>query len=161
MHMIRERTEPQKTLSSKLVCIIHALDPCGSAFQGAEVVWCINGNSDERIIVLIVEQASNNFIRTDIHKTYPFIGFCIQQFKCYILPLKDIKLSSYHNLIKSLPRLNAAQTPDCTRAKTISWAETISITFDRFFRKGSTIEECPFGSWVSYSSWWISIYTII
>lgn len=52
----------------------------------------------------------------------------------------------------ALPRLNAAQTPDCARAKTISRAATISIIFDLFLRKGSTMAQCPLGSWVSYSS---------
>lgn len=51
-----------------------------------------------------------------------------------------------------LPLLNAAQTPDCARAKTISRAATISIIFDLFLRNGNTMVEGPLGSCVSYSS---------
>lgn len=51
------------------------------------------------------------------------------------------------------PLLKAAHTPDWVKAKRIPRAATISITLDRFLRKGSWRKHCPLGSWVSYSSW--------
>ena len=52
------------------------LNSSGSAFQRAEIVRSINRNSDEGIIVLVVEQAPNDFIWTYIQKAYPPIRLC-------------------------------------------------------------------------------------
>jgi len=55
---------------------MHALNLCGSAFQRAEVLRSINGYSNKRVIVLIKEEAADDFIRTDIQKANPLISFC-------------------------------------------------------------------------------------
>ena len=41
----------------------------------------------------------------------------------------------------------AAHTPECARAKTMSCAATITITFLLFIKKGSANGQWPLGSW--------------
>lgn len=57
---------------------MHALNLCGPAFQRAEVLRSINRYCNERVVVLIVEEAPNDFIRANIQKANPLIGFCME-----------------------------------------------------------------------------------
>lgn len=139
---------------------IHLLNSCGSAFQGAKVIWSINWNGDEWVIVLIIKQTSNNFVRTNIQKTYPLICICSynnQEGISSFFQEKPNRNATYMSVyFLFLPRLKAAHTPECARAKRMSCAATISITFVLFIKNGNTGKPCPLGSWVSYSSWSIN-----
>lgn len=57
---------------------MHLLSPCGSAFQRAEVLRSINRHRNKRVIVLIVEEAADDFVGADIQKANPLIRFCME-----------------------------------------------------------------------------------
>lgn len=52
------------------------LDGRCSTFEGAEVISSIDRDGDERVVVLVEEQAANDFVRADVQAADALICVC-------------------------------------------------------------------------------------
>lgn len=57
---------------------MQSLNVFGSAFERVEYLMSINEYRNKWVVVLIVEEAVDDFMRADIQKANPLIGFCME-----------------------------------------------------------------------------------